>query len=707
MKKLLLNSIVLSALVASTPNIYAESVAHGYQLGDENLVYGFISFPVSGFANPTVDKRNYGELHVSAGECVDGLYYTFEVFADGYGGVTAYDYRVFDAKTFDSKKVVTFYSEDTRRVVDMTYDYTTNTMYALVENAANTSDISSTSLNVVDLETGECTVVGSPGDITGVDGYNRTKTEALLTLAADKDGNLYAMGEYRQFYKLNKFTGEATKISTSQHSIGTMNQFQSMAFDNEGVLYWAQTHPDYGYFLTIDPTTGVPSYMAEDPDPGTVWKNEGSIIGNNAEVTGLWFEKTFTGAAPSPVTSLTAKIVDGKPNSVNLTWALPTTNLKGNAVTVTGVKVYRLGTDEPIATLAADATSYTDDNAANGTNNYMVCAIAGEEHGRGAVVSAFAGADMLMPVSDLTATLDGAKVTISWTAPTSTYNGGYTDYNNITYNVWRICGSDEQIIARGISATTYVDELTASGEYYYSVEPISCGITGYAKDTETIKYVKPAETATIPYFSGFEDDGDGLLWQFVNNANHTQTTYGWSITSGYAHQIYDGKFAQLKSGGSSDANDDYMFSPAIKFNPGTYTLKYMVNGAVGTDKHSWTIYLADAQSATANKIADIESHTDEAFASSWVETAGSTFTVATAGTYYLAFHGTTTTTYATLKIDNINITAADASAISNVEADDAVPVEYYNLRGERINEPASGLVIVRYSNGSVKKQLLR
>jgi hypothetical protein len=150
-----------------------------------------------------------------------------------------------------------------------------------------------------------------------------------------------------------------------------------------------------------------------------------------------------------------------------------------------------------------------------------------------------------------------------------------------------------------------------------------------------------------------------------------------------------------------------MFSPAIEFAPGTYTLKYMVNGSVGSDTHSWTVYLADAQSADAKKIADIESHTDEAFASSWAETAGSTFTVATAGTYYLAFHGTTTCTFATLKIDNVNITAADSSAISNVGTDDAVPVEYYNLRGERINEPASGLVIVRYSDGSVKKQLLR
>ncbi|MDE7153633.1 MAG: fibronectin type III domain-containing protein [Muribaculaceae bacterium] len=654
MKKLLILGLSAIAVSAFAPAMSAESVAHGYQMGDEKNMFGYISFPVSQFATPTMDKRNYGETHVSAGECVDGIYYTFEVYPDVMGGVSAMGYRVLNAKTFETLKSVNFYN-DTRRVVDMTYDYTTNTMYALVEDKIVTSSIGTTSLNIVDLNTGDCIVVGSPGNLKAIDGNGKEVEESLITLAADAEGNLYAMGEYRQFYKLDKFTGKATQIG-SQHSIATTNQFQSMAFDNEGVLYWAQSHPDYGYFLTIDPATGVPSYMAEDPNPETKWKNEASILGANAEVTGLYFEKEFSGKGPEAPADLTIKIADYNPNDAILSWTLPTVDLKGNPVTVSAVNVYRLGAETPIATLPADATSYTDQAAPGGNQSYMVAAVAGDEHGRGAVETIFVGADELMPVTDLKAEIENATVTITWKAPTATYHGGYADYDNITYRVWRIKGTEEDVIGDNIAETIFVDELTEAGTYYYSVQPITCGVIGYADDSNTVTYVK---TASIPYFSGFENNQDGSLWTFVNN--HTNTSYGWSVAAGYAYQRYDGNFAQLKSAGSAEPCNDYMFSPAIEFEPGTYSLEYMMNGSLSGDTHSWSIYIADAPSVDANMVADIESHEDEKVGSAWIKSPGSTFTIEKAGTYHLAFHGTTTATYCTLKIDNVSITKAPES----------------------------------------------
>lgn len=649
MKKQLL-SVLLAAAVAAPAALNAEeSVAHGYQMGDENNLFGFISFAVSQHATPTLDKRNYGETHISAGECVDGIYYTFEVYPDVMGGISAYNYRVRDAKTFDVITDIDFH-DPTRRVVDMTYDYTTNTMFALVEDNVNTSTISLTSLNIVDLATGHCTPVGSPGDLTAINGNNKEVPEALITLAADKDGHLYAMGEYRQFYSLDKFSGAATMISTQQHGIATSNQFQSMAFDNEGVLYWAQTHPDYGYFLTIDPSTGVPEFMAPDPNPDTRWENEASKLGADAEVTGLWFEKAFAGTAPAAVGNLKAETVAGSPNSVSLTWELPTADLKGNPTSVTAVKVYRLGTSAPIATLAADATSYTDTAAPNGYTTYYVAAMTATEHGRGGLATVYTGADALMPVGSLTATIEGATVTLSWTAPTATYNGGYADFDNITYRVWRINGDKEEIIAQNVAETTYTDVLAAPATVYYSVEPFSCGVKGYAADSNPVTF---KALSSIPYFTGFEDDGDGQLWKVINN--HTNTSLGWSVLSGFAYQRYDGKFAQLKSGGSSDPCNDYLISPEIEFAPGTYEISYMVNGSVASDTHSWEIYLADGDTADAAKVTDIESHDNEKVGSAWIESTPVSFTVTAGGKYHIVLHGTTTATYCTLKIDNLSV----------------------------------------------------
>lgn len=652
MKKLLLSCIAVAGTFSA---VSAQSVAHGYQMGDEKGQFGFISFSVDNFANPIMDKRVYGDSHISAGECVDGLYYTFDVFADAMGGISGGDYKIYDAEDFTVVKHIPSY-DTTCRVVDMTYDYTTNTMYALVENAVTTSQITSTSLNIVDLADGKCYPVGPTGELKAIDGYGREVDESLITLAADKDGNLYAMGGYRQFYKLDKLTGAATKISASQHPIATDDAFQSMAFDTEGVLYWAQTHPDYGYFLTIDPATGVASYMAEDPDPSTIWKNEASILGANAEVTGLWFEKPFDASAPAAPADVKAVRRDGTASTIDLTWTLPANDLAGNATAITAIAVYRLGSATPVATLAADATSWTDTDAPNGLQTYMICAFNGDKHGRGALAQVFAGADSLMPVGNLTASIANSEVTLAWTAPTATENGGYADFDNITYRVWRIKGNEEIMIAKDVTETTYTDVLAEPGTYFYSVEPVSCGVIGYAKDSDPVTYAK---AASIPYFSGFEDNGDGSLWTFANN--HTNTSYGWTITAGYTAQQYDGKFAQLKSEGASNPCDDYMFSPAIEFTPGTYTLTYMMNGSLSSDTHSWEIYLAEAPEASAAHAVEIESHSDEKVGNAYIASPAATFTVAEAGTYHLVFHGTTTCSYATLKIDNVSITKAPAS----------------------------------------------
>lgn len=687
MKKLLLLAFAAAALLPAQNLRAQESVAHGYQMGDSKNMFGFISFPVSQHLTPTMDKRNFGETHVSAGECVDGIYYTYEVYPDVMGGTSAYSWCVRNASTFE-KISETVYPYSTNRVVDMTYDYTTNTMYALVENAVSTGTLTLTSLNVVDLATGQYTLVGTPGDLKAVNGNGKEVDEALITLAADATGQLYAMGEYRQFYSLDKITGKATQIG-SQHGIATANQFQSMAFDSKGVLYWAQTHPDYGYLLTIDPTTGVPSYMAPDPNPDTKWKNEASLLGDDAEVTGLWFEKPFAGTAPATVTNLSSAIATDNANKVTLHWALPTKDLKGNPTTLTAVKVFRFGTPDPIATLGADATTYTDPAAPNGNTSYMVCAVSEAGQGRGACTTLFTGADALMPVGNLSAALDGTTVTVTWTAPTATKNGGYADYNNITYRVWRICGDTEEMLAQSVAETTYTDELTKAGTYFYSIEPVSCGVVGYAKDSNTVTYTT---TMGIPYSTGFDDAGDGPLWTFANN--HSNASYGWSIALGIAYQRLDGKFAQLKSYSSSEPCNDYMFSPAIAFTPGNYTLSYWLNGSVAADAHSWDIYLSKTPSADAEKAVQIESHTNEKPGNTWIASTPANFTVAEAGNYHLVFHGKTTDSYCTLKIDNVRLDNSGSGALGTVEVEDAEP-EFFTLQGIKVENPTSGYYIMR------------
>ena len=101
------------------------------------------------------------------------------------------------------------------------------------------------------------------------------------------------------------------------------------------------------------------------------------------------------------------------------------------------MRVYRLGTAEPIAELGNDATSFVDEHSDNGQTAYEVVAVNATAPGVPATVSLFAGYDQLKGVNKLHAVRDKAtnEVSVSWTKPTQTVNKGYADLDNIVYNV--------------------------------------------------------------------------------------------------------------------------------------------------------------------------------------------------------------------------------------------------------------------------------
>ena len=83
-------------------------------------------------------------MHVSAGEYVDGKIYTYQVEFGDFTEIYPYGWTVYDAETLNVLSENT--SQQSNRVVDMAYDYTTNTMYALVEDKYNTGKVAQTSL---------------------------------------------------------------------------------------------------------------------------------------------------------------------------------------------------------------------------------------------------------------------------------------------------------------------------------------------------------------------------------------------------------------------------------------------------------------------------------------------------------------------------------------------------------------------------------
>lgn len=54
-------------------------------------------------------------------------------------------------------------------------------------------------------------------------------------------------------------------------------------------------------------------------------------------------------------------------------------------------------------------------------------------------------------------------------------------------------------------------------------------------------------------------------------------------------------------------------------------------------------------------------------------------------------------------LDNIKITAAEGSGVASIEADENMPVEYYNLQGVKVANPENGLYIVKQGNKVSKR----
>lgn len=169
----------------------ADTTAYGYLFNSKDGKRGFVSFDVAAPQTLNLPQRDFGDVHPIAGEFVDGKVYVYRAELDEmYGQITPYDWAIYDAET--NKKLDYHYTSG-NRVVDMTYDYTTNTMYALVEDKSTSGEIAPTSLCVVDMNTGTYRIIGSPGELTAIDGNNKVAIDGLITLACDATGQLYAM----------------------------------------------------------------------------------------------------------------------------------------------------------------------------------------------------------------------------------------------------------------------------------------------------------------------------------------------------------------------------------------------------------------------------------------------------------------------------------------------------------------------------------
>lgn len=453
---------------------------------------------------------------------------------------------------------------------DMTYDYSTSTMYAIGNpNGGNTTVLMS-----VDLNTGNIKQVGSLGD-------------KFCTLACSIDGQLYAIkGNDGFLHTVDKTSGKTTEVGYTWEEPEAA-YFQSMEFDhNTETLYWSGNNIyQEGFLATIDLASGEATRLG--------------YLGNNAQVVGLHIPYEATDEnAPAAVTALTGVPAADGSASATLTWTNPSKTAGGQSLAnITRIDIYR---DEALAGsvtgAAGQPSSWTDTNAGPaGLKTYRVQAVNEAGKGKSAEHTLFVGFDIPAAPTDAKASKTGEQeITVTWTAPYKGQSGGVIDSENITYKVTRM---PDKAVFENIREQRMVDSTISSlNSYSYKIEASTTpGIFGAATVSNPVTAGSPID---LPYTCDFGTEEEFAVW-VVDDANKDSFTWKRETTLNAAYYSYN---EDGVTGG-----DDWLISPPFNLKKGkSYRLRFKLQSYDSSYEEKMDIYFGQGseKEALTTKLGD-------------------------------------------------------------------------------------------------------
>ena len=290
---------------------------------------GWVAFP-SGNPEAAAFISDFYESYAGykAGEFYDGYIYCYR-----YDEADNYAFCKVDAFTFEE----TVLNSSTALADDMAYDYSTNTMYAVFNEA----------LYTVSLADGSLSVVGNVGP------------DYVLALACSTDGLLYAIGDDLNFYTVDKETGMGTIVGAT--GVEAADNLQSMAYDhNTGKLYWSSctTVPHLLTYYTTDS-----ALYQLDVNTGAAERIGRSIYDSKMQVTCLHIIPDFYEVEEVPAAELTlsldnAYLLVGQTAQLNA-YTLPANAPKGVTWTIDDESIATIGNGGLVSAVAAGTTTAT------------------------------------------------------------------------------------------------------------------------------------------------------------------------------------------------------------------------------------------------------------------------------------------------------------------------------------------------------------
>lgn len=506
--------------------------------------YGISTFKTGTPRDITLLHQWGNNMAIFAGAAAHGEYYGYFYQFESVGGALPVALSKINLRTGEIRDVKDW-SDVPMKFQDMTYDYSTNTMYAVG------FDQGVSSLYMVDLETGDIT--------KGPQFKTNTGGQTLATLAATYDGRLYGLNPSGVLFQIDKETGNLTRILDTGIGLYSM---QSMEFDHtDEALYWA-TNVNGSSSDVVDELYKI------DVEKKTI-KSLGQLGGEGTTAVGLYIPYVLAGFdAPGEVTEM--KVIpasEGKEEAI-INWKNPTKTHGGDDFT--GTMTITLERDgEIISSSIGEAgaeMSWTDKTVKQGEHVYTIKSANNIGEGVGVSVDTYVGKDIPGLVEDLKATVGNEckSIKLTWTIPEKGFHGGYYDKSSVKFKIVRY--PDEVVLEDDFTGISYEDNsMKRLGAYYYGIT--ATNEAGSNKEYRYKNNVIAGNALEIPYTCDFENQTIAMNQWSVVNANNDEAI--WYINSGFGQMFFGDATVAVEYMANPQVSeldaDEWLITPPLNF----------------------------------------------------------------------------------------------------------------------------------------------
>lgn len=445
----------------------------------------------------------------------------------------------------------------------------------------------------------------------------------------------------------------------------------------------------------------------------------------------------YCGVVPGELGAFTATVPDWETSAFDLTVTAPTTDDKGNALTIpvnvrveylntmTWYEVYTFENMEPGAT---KSIRVTEGVVPEHTYNLRAYAIAGTTgNGPSSEAQVYVGEDIPVSPENVEITSDQSSVTLTWDIPERGERGGCVNPDNVVYNIYVKYAGDESftLIKERNIGERYVHPIDFTEETVLQFAISSVNTIGESfKRTETEK-ICAGPYASYPFTESFGggnfnhrswvatgyDDGYYQHEIFGTYANQTEYFLRDDINITINPVDEDGGllaatfYSYIKEGDSFTIT-----SPRIDFSsaqdPAVSIWYYYIPVTVENSEHVLRILVSaeggeyEEVGTTASQ-ATMDDHGWRQLCVRAPQLAGKAY----GNVRFEVVHGLWSTD---LSMDNIHVDEYELAGIATPDADDAdAPVEWYNLQGIRVNQPAEGGIYIKKQGSKTEKVLVK